>query len=106
MTAARALSVGAALLLLGAFAAGCRSRSGNDTAGKTASAHSIDVLSSVTVPEATATPAPAPDCSPARPHAPGDENGTIASGGLQRTYIVHVPPSYDGAHAMPLVEGH
>lgn len=112
------------LLLAGALAAGCRSRNGNATAGKTTSAHSIDILSSVTVPGETAaadatptasvgvatgepvpsaTPATVMDCSPARPHASGNENGTIESGGLQRTYILHVPPSYDGAHAMPLV---
>jgi polyhydroxybutyrate depolymerase len=114
--AARALSTGVSLLLLSAIAIGCRARSGDATAGKTASAHSIDILSSVTVPgetvaatvtkpapTPTATPAPVPDCTPARPHASGDENGTIESGGMQRTYILHVPPAYDGAHAMPLV---
>ena len=48
-------------------------------------------------------PAAASACSPARPHAAGNFDQTIASGGLQRTYILHVPPGYDGAHAVPLL---
>jgi polyhydroxybutyrate depolymerase len=42
-------------------------------------------------------------CAPARPHAPGDSDGSITSRGLERTYLLHVPPSYDGASAVPLV---
>lgn len=49
-----------------------------------------------------ASPAPLP-CTSARPHASGDFDESIDSGGLTRTYILHVPPAYDGASAMPLV---
>lgn len=42
-------------------------------------------------------------CSPSRPHASGDFNETITSGGLQRTYILRVPASYTGAKAVPLL---
>jgi len=45
----------------------------------------------------------AADCSPARPHADGNSDETITSSGLQRTYILHIPTGYDGAHAAPLL---
>jgi polyhydroxybutyrate depolymerase len=34
---------------------------------------------------------------------PGDSNGTIDIGGMSRSYIVHVPPMYDGQTPMPLI---
>jgi len=34
---------------------------------------------------------------------PGDHSRSIVSGGLTRTYLVHVPASYTGASAVPLV---
>ena len=42
-------------------------------------------------------------CAPGRPHASGDFAETIDSGSLTREYILHIPPSYTGAEAMPLV---
>jgi polyhydroxybutyrate depolymerase len=36
-------------------------------------------------------------------HAPGEFNDTIMSGGVQRDYILHVPPQYDGSEPTPLV---
>lgn len=48
-------------------------------------------------------PTAASGCSPSRPHDAGDTTGTIMSGGQDRTYILHIPPSYDGAAAMPVV---
>ncbi|MGB2695740.1 MAG: PHB depolymerase family esterase [Dehalococcoidia bacterium] len=42
-------------------------------------------------------------CNPALTHASGDFNETVASGGLTRNYILHVPPSYIGSDAVPLV---
>jgi polyhydroxybutyrate depolymerase len=44
-----------------------------------------------------------PDCDPGLQHASGDSDASITSGGLERTYILHVPRSYDGATATPLV---
>lgn len=58
--------------------------------------------SSDTTSAPVASPA-APGCTAARPHAAGDFSETIESGGLTRTYILHVPAGYDGASAMPLV---
>lgn len=52
---------------------------------------------------ATTPTADAAGCSPVRPHAPGNFDETLASRGLQRTYILHVPEGYDGAHPGPLV---
>ena len=99
----------AACLVFGA----CGRRShGGDAAGKTASAGAIDTLDgalSDLTPAATATAGGMPDlgqrakCSTAKPHAPGNEDVTLESGGLKRTYILHVPPSYDGTRQMPLV---
>ena len=43
-------------------------------------------------------------CDPARPHAAGAFDETITtSDGREREYILHVPSSYTGAWAMPLV---
>ena len=50
----------------------------------------------------TADAARAP-CSPPRTHAAGDFTETITSGAMQRTYILHVPASYTGAKATPLL---
>jgi polyhydroxybutyrate depolymerase len=50
-----------------------------------------------------AQPANAPGCSPALPHAAGTSAETIATGAGARGYRLHVPPSYTGAIAVPLV---
>ena len=39
----------------------------------------------------------------AQPLTPGDSSRSMVVGGLTRTYLVHVPPSYTGASAVPLV---
>jgi polyhydroxybutyrate depolymerase len=55
-------------------------------------------------PAATTTPASAQaDCMPARPHELGNFPGTLTSGGLERQYLLHVPTSYTGDDATPLV---
>ncbi|HKU38376.1 MAG TPA: PHB depolymerase family esterase [Polyangiales bacterium] len=38
-----------------------------------------------------------------RPLPQGDSRKTLQHGGLQREYVVHVPPSYDGRKLVPLV---
>src|SRR5947207_11460563 len=35
-------------------------------------------------------------------HQPGETTGTITSGGLKRTFLLHLPPSY-GEQSQPLV---
>ena len=50
-----------------------------------------------------ATETAAAGCAPARAHAPGDTNETIAVAGASRTYLLHIPPGYDGAVRTPLV---
>ena len=59
-------------------------------------------------PTPTNTPTPTmtltPACAPARPHGPGDFDRAITtSAGRQREYLLHVPPSYAGTDALPLV---
>jgi polyhydroxybutyrate depolymerase len=53
-------------------------------------------------PTTTAGLPPHPACDAPRPHAAGDSNETLASGGIDRTYNLHVPPSYDGKRQTPL----
>jgi polyhydroxybutyrate depolymerase len=55
-------------------------------------------------PTATTTPASAQaDCTPARPREPGNFSATLTSGELEREYLLHVPTSYTGEDATPLV---
>ena len=42
-------------------------------------------------------------CAPARAHQAGSSDETIESGGETRDYILHIPPSYSGSDATPLV---
>lgn len=42
-------------------------------------------------------------CDPVRTHEVGDFPVTLDSGGLTREYALHIPPSYTGAEAVPLV---
>jgi polyhydroxybutyrate depolymerase len=42
-------------------------------------------------------------CGAAGAREPGEFDETIASGGIERAYILHVPPSYDGTQETPLV---
>ena len=42
-------------------------------------------------------------CSPARPHAAGDSTVNLESGGMNRSYLLHIPPGYDGTKPLPLV---
>lgn len=42
-------------------------------------------------------------CSPALAHDAGETKETLISGGIERRYILRVPPGYDGAQPAPLV---
>lgn len=44
-----------------------------------------------------------PGCRTGAALAPGETKGTISVGGTSRTYILHVPASYSGRQAVPLV---
>ncbi len=67
------------------------------TSGSSASPHA----SAPTIAP-SATPIGTTGCA-STPHATGDFNETIDSGGLTRKYIMHIPPSYDGSTVQPLV---
>jgi polyhydroxybutyrate depolymerase len=54
-------------------------------------------------PAPAATEAAPTECGPARGADAGAEPRSIAAGGLQREYVVHVPPNYDGSQPTPLV---
>lgn len=42
-------------------------------------------------------------CSSPRPHDAGESEQSITSGGIERRYILRVPPTYDGSEPAPLV---
>ena len=54
-------------------------------------------------PTSADRPSEGATCSPARSHEAGNTEGTLAFQGADRTYLLHVPPSYDGDEAVPLV---
>jgi polyhydroxybutyrate depolymerase len=53
--------------------------------------------------EAASAAGPAGRCSPARPRDHGASNETLDFEGETRSYVLHVPPAYDGERALPLV---
>jgi polyhydroxybutyrate depolymerase len=42
-------------------------------------------------------------CAPARPHGTGTSTVNLQSGGMNRSYLLHIPPGYDGTKPLPLV---
>ena len=42
-------------------------------------------------------------CTPARPHAGGTTTVNMQFGGMNRDYVLHIPPGYDGTKQLPLV---
>jgi polyhydroxybutyrate depolymerase len=56
---------------------------------------------SVSAPPTTSPTQPAPPAVPVM--QPGNYPQKIMSGGLARTYLLHVPTGYDGSQALPLV---
>lgn len=97
MSTVTALSRVAALVLLAALLAGCGEGGAQPSPTRTPSP------SRTLTAKATATPVTPVVCAPALPHASGHFNESVASGGLTRTYIVHVPAGYDGATRAPVV---
>ncbi len=70
----------------------------------------LAVLAALTLTVAVSSPpisrpsvAHAATCGAPLPHASGNVTRTIVSGGITRTYELHIPPTYDGSTAMPLV---
>jgi len=63
----------------------------------------LGVIIAVGLLSGPASAADAGSCDPSRPHPPGNFNETTVSGALTREYILHVPPSYNGSSAVPLV---
>lgn len=55
------------------------------------------------VPPPTAVARPSGPCPDAAILAPGDTTKTLTVDGIERTFLVHVPPGYDGTTRMPVV---
>ncbi len=79
-----------------ALLAGCEGSGGQRSATAAPSTEQTPTAAT-TVAERSAT------CAPALPHALGDVRESIASGGMTRTFILHVPAGYDGAKRTPVV---
>lgn len=79
--------------VLAAALAGCRS----------ASSQPSNPDNSKVAAAMAATASASAGCDPARPYPSGDSDRTLASGGIQRTYLLHVPPAYDGSVRTPVV---
>jgi polyhydroxybutyrate depolymerase len=56
-----------------------------------------------TTTEAKAKAKAPASCTPARPAAAGQTTGTLAFGGIDRSYVLRVPPGYTGTTPVPLV---
>src|SRR5438128_9562563 len=54
-------------------------------------------------PIATASVNGSAGCASGTAHAAGDSTETIESGGVMRTYILHVPASYNASNPSPLL---
>ena len=102
----------AALVLLATLlVAACRDGSNSEPAATATAEPSRTATAAATgTPEASATAtnspsgvAPTAGCEPERAHAVGSSRETIVSGGAEREYILHVPASYTGSDALPLV---
>ncbi len=52
---------------------------------------------------ATSTPGTGAACAPALPHTTGTTTEKLASGGVDRKYLLYIPPEYDGIGRVPLV---
>lgn len=96
--ARRPLAVSAALLVL---LAAC---SGDDDGGAAAGEQTTTASSSTTtVAPADVEPGPSTGCGAAAPVAAGESTVTTTSGGVERSYVRHVPPAHDGATPVPVV---
>jgi polyhydroxybutyrate depolymerase len=83
-----------------------------NTVTPTATNTSTPTPTNTVTPTATNTSTPTPglaaqttSCWPARPHASGSSSASIVTADGTRTYLLHVPASYNGADAVPLVLG-
>jgi polyhydroxybutyrate depolymerase len=94
----------AALLAICAFALACDGGDSDSSADPT-----MNITPASTATDAAggesgdALPAQGDACSPARAHEPGTSNETFDFAGEERSYVLHVPPSYEGDAAVPLV---
>lgn len=67
-----------------------------------ASYHNITITKALHVPVVASSPTQAPILCKTPKHTLGDTTATITSGGLKRTYLIHLAPSY-GKQLQPLV---
>jgi polyhydroxybutyrate depolymerase len=70
--------------------------------GSGGSAGTAGMGEAASVGGAGAGPAPGA-CSTARPHTVGTSTVNLQSGGMNRSYLLHIPPGYDGTKPLALV---
>jgi polyhydroxybutyrate depolymerase len=75
---------------LACFVMACSTSSGNNDDATSVSTIAVETPSFAT-------------CTPPRDATSGDSTGSITSDGIERAYILHIPPGYDGSQRAPLV---
>lgn len=91
----RRVATAVVLVALVATAA-CTGPRGRDRDGQAARATTTSTSTS-------AVKAPPTTCTPARTAAPGQTTATFTFGGVDRSYVLYLPPGYDGRRRLPLV---
>jgi polyhydroxybutyrate depolymerase len=87
------------VMLLLAACSGDDDGGGAAAGGRTTTAPS----STTTVAPADVAPGPSTGCGAAAPVAPGESTVTTTSGGVERSYVRHVPAAHDGTSPVPVV---
>ncbi len=76
----------------------------SETTSTTAPPTTLAETTTTTVP-ATTTIEVGDPCDPSNPHPPGLKEYSITSGGIERTYFVHVPEDYTADTNWPVIVG-
>jgi len=92
----RIAAIGAALVALVGLTA-C-----SDDGGSSSSPLGTDAPAAAVAPE-DIPPEPSAGCDVTPAVAPGEEQVTTTSGGVERSYVRHVPPGYEGTDPTPVV---
>jgi polyhydroxybutyrate depolymerase len=85
------------LAIVAALLAACSSNAASTSHSATSEPASVATATSAAPANGSA------GCTSGSSHAAGDSNETIESGGISRTYILHIPASYNASNPSPLL---
>jgi polyhydroxybutyrate depolymerase len=96
-----------AFLITGFIVISCSGLGTTQAISSTTESSTTNPANPQAAPVATLTAVPIPSAAPpspvGTPMKSGDYDQSMVSGGVTRTYILHIPPGYDGMKALPLV---